>query len=215
MLNNGCCAFLYLDSNLKPCYPNCQVSETAVAWRCVYMQACASALVTGVQAYQTVHESDFHRPWFSKVLLNHCVWSKPEWVILATHGPPDRLGARRPTQVASGRFYHMRKLDPSSLPEGFTWTFPFQVKFTSSVFVFLFLPKELEWLQRFFCTAVLKWSERGAKWWSQKDQGRLAGSLASIWFCPFGGSDVQIPHSLYLSWYAFKLRSWVILPLKR
>jgi len=58
------------------------------------------------------------------------------------HGPPERLGARRATQAASGRFYHMQ-LDPSSLPEGFTWTFPFQVKFTSSVFVSIFLPKEL------------------------------------------------------------------------
>ena len=69
---------------------------------------------------------------------------------------------------------------PASLPEGYTWTFPFQVKFRSSVFVLIFLPKELEWLLMSLLVQLYLHRARG----EQNDevkrpQDRLAGGLAS------------------------------------
>lgn len=155
---------------------------------CVHVQACASALVTGVQAYSNCSWIRFPQtvppPRFCWTTVFGPSLSGSFWLL---HGPPDRLGARRPTQVASGRFYHMQ-LDPSSLPEGFTWTFPFQVKFTSSVFVFLFLPKELEWLLTILSVQLCLNGARG----EQNDEVRkTTGQVGrkpgfKFWFCPFG-----------------------------
>lgn len=118
-------------------------------WRegvCTCVHVCACALTTGVQAYSNCSWIRFPQtvlpPRFRWTTVFGLSPSGSFWLL---HGLPERLGARRVTQAASGRFCNMQ-LDPSSLPEGFTWTFPFQVKLTSSVFVFVFLPKELEWL---------------------------------------------------------------------
>lgn len=62
---------------------------------------------------------------------------------------------------------------PSSLPEGFMWPFPFQVKFRSSVFVLIFLPKELEWLLMFLLVQLYLNRTRGEQNDGQKTTGQV------------------------------------------